>query len=102
MFHRTLFALGAVALLGWLNPAYPDDDTKADKSSTATAAKDEKKKDAAKDAKKAADKARVAVFRMHGTLAEAPPQEELFIFGGSKALTLRELVDRFKKAAEDP
>lgn len=100
MLHRTLFALGALALLGLFAPAYPDDTPENGKK--ADVVKDVKKKDVAKSEKKTDAKPRAAVFRLHGDIPEAPPSEELFLFGGSKALTLKDLVARFKQAAEDP
>lgn len=104
MLHRTLLALGAVGLLAFLAPVYPDEAGQDDKKAAATEAKKkEPSKDDKKDDKKKTPiaKPRAAVFRLHGSISEAPAQEELFIFGGSKAITLKDLVARFKQAAED-
>ena len=55
-----------------------------------------------KDEKKAeAPKARVAVFRLAGTVKETPT-EEVFNFGGESGESLWKLVKRLDKAAGDP
>ena len=50
------------------------------------------------DSKK--DSATIAVFRLHGTITESP-QDEDFFFGSGRQLSLKDLVARLKKAAED-
>ena len=50
------------------------------------------------DSKK--DSATIAVFRLHGQITESP-QDEDFFFGSGRQLSLKDLVVRLKKAAED-
>ena len=45
-------------------------------------------------------KAEVAVFRLSGSLVEAP-QDQAFPFGDNKVISLHDLVDRLKKAEGD-
>src|SRR4051794_702672 len=42
----------------------------------------------------------VAVFRLHGELAESPT-EEPFPLAGPQAVSLKDLVERLRKAADD-
>src|SRR5207253_3924148 len=89
------FTVAALVPLFWaagLRAAPVDED----KKDTATA-KDEKKTPA-KDEKKT--ESRVAVFRWNGALSEPPPQEDLFSFG-PQAESLKDLVARLRKAADD-
>jgi protease-4 len=96
--------LGTAALallLGvWTAQAAPDQEVtpKADKPKV----KDDQKK--VKDDKKPKpEKPRNAVFRLRGTLSEAPADEEFSsLFGGARGLSLKELVARMKKAETDP
>lgn len=54
--------------------------------------KEDKKADAAK--------ATIAVFRLTGSITEEPAEETIF-FASSKAVSLKDLVARFKQASED-
>jgi protease-4 len=54
----------------------------------------------AKETKKAEPK--VAVFRLAGTVSEAPADDTSFLFGGTPGISLKELVARLKKAKDDP
>jgi len=53
------------------------------------------------EAKPAAPKPRLAVFRLAGDVTELPP-DETFSFGAVGGVSLRDLVERMKKAAGDP
>ena len=78
-----VFGLGGV----WAAALAKDDaDTKIEKKATA---KDDKKGEAS-----------VAVFRWNGALSEPPPQEDLFSFG-PQGESLKDLVARMRKAADD-
>src|SRR5438270_13617184 len=89
MMRRWCAALGTAAVLtALLAPiARADDDAKP---------KDTKKADAKK-----ADKAIVAVFRLDGEVSEQPAGEEL-PFGNLKKTSLKDLLERMRKAADDP
>jgi protease IV len=52
------------------------------------------------EAKPAPPKPKIAVFRLAGNLTELPP-DETFSFGAIGGTSLRELVERMKKAGED-
>ncbi len=52
-------------------------------------------------AKPAPPKPKIAVFRLAGDVSELPP-DETFSFGAIGGTSLRELLDRIKKAGEDP
>ncbi len=52
-------------------------------------------------AKPAPPKPKIAVFRLAGDVTELPP-DETFSFGAIGGTSLRELLDRIKKAGEDP
>src|SRR5438132_8486307 len=45
-------------------------------------------------------KSTIAVFRLAGSITEAPPDETLF-FASSKAVSLKDLVTRIKQATKD-
>ena len=53
------------------------------------------------EAKPAPPKPRIAVFRLTGDVTELPP-DETFSFGSVGGVSLRDLVERMKKAARDP
>jgi protease-4 len=53
-----------------------------------------------KDKDKKADKPVVAVFRLDGAVSE-PPRADDFGFGGDRAVSLKDLVERMNKAAKD-
>jgi protease IV len=46
------------------------------------------------------DAATIAVFRLHGKITESP-QDEDFFFGSGRQVSLKDMVSRLKKAAED-
>jgi protease-4 len=75
--RRLLFALGILVFLPSVAPWARGDD----KATTA--------------------KPRIAVFRLAGAVTETPT-EDLFSFGSSASVTLKDLVARMKKAADDP
>src|SRR5882724_10214775 len=52
-------------------------------------------------AKPAPPKPRIAVFRLSGDVTELPP-DETFSFGAITGVSLRQLVERIKKAGDDP
>lgn len=82
--RRLLIALGILAFLPpWTLSFEPPVVAKAD------------------DSKAAATKPRIAVFRLSGSITETPG-EDLFSFGGGASVSLRELIGRMKKAADDP
>ncbi len=75
----------------------------ADETNATASAKNEKSnadetKSTSKDEKKG--EARIAVFRWNGVLSEPPPQEELFAFG-PPGESLKDLVARIRKSADD-
>lgn len=86
MLRQLLAPLGAAALLAAFVPAGRADDSTP------------KAKAAAEDKK--ADKAVVAVFKLDGTLTEPPVADDL-PFGGP-SVSLKTLVERLRKAADDP
>src|SRR5581483_5828826 len=95
---RRRFLILAVAALvplfglrGW---AAPDDEKKDADTGKETKKADEKKK----EEKKA--ESRVVVFGWKGGLSEPPPQEDLFSFG-PQGESLKDVVARLRKAAED-
>ena len=63
--------------------------------------KEEPAKAAKEDAKEAAAKPKIAVFRLAGDVTESPA-DETFSFGGPASVSLKDLVARMKKAGEDP
>src|SRR5438552_5404283 len=81
--RRWLLALGIVALVPLLGAPV----------ARAAADKDEKQTPSSK-------KPVIAVFRLHGEITESPPDETLS-FGGPKAVSLKDLIARLKKAGED-
>jgi protease-4 len=92
-FTGTLGALALVALFG-VRPApadAPREDPKADAAKAADRPKTDDKK---------ADKARLAVFRLKGGLSEIPEEDPL-PFGGSPTVSLKEMVERMRKAKDD-
>ncbi len=86
MLRQLLAPLGAAALLAAFVPAVRADDTTP------------KAKEAAESKK--ADKAVVAVFKLDGELTEPPAADDL-PFGGP-SISLKTLVARLRKAADDP
>jgi protease IV len=83
--RRLYLALGVVTLVPLLGVcAEPD-----------AAGKKEKAKE------KQAEKSLVAVFRLTGSLKESPA-EDTFPFGGPTSVSLKELLERLKKAKDDP
>src|SRR5436309_3249592 len=86
MLRRWCYALGAAALVAvMVSPAVRADDKTDDKKSD----------------KKSDKKATVAVFTLHGELSEQPKGEELALFGSAGATSLKELVEKLRKAAYD-
>jgi protease-4 len=83
MMRRLLFALGVLAFLplGGIS-AEPDAPGK-------------------KDEKDAVAKPRIAVFRLNGPITESP-EEDLFSFNTSPSVSLKVLIERLRKAADDP
>src|SRR5262245_13115485 len=81
--RRLLCTLGILAILPFL-PAWA-----------------EQKKEEKTETKKAAGKARVAVFRLAGAVTESDADDP-FSFGSPRSVTLKDLVARMKKAAADP
>jgi protease-4 len=84
MMRRLLFALGILAFLPLAGVSA--DPAESDK-------KEGKKADAGKP--------HIAVFRLAGPVTESPA-EESFSLGGSTGVSLKDLVARLKKAADDP
>src|SRR5262245_39288704 len=90
--RRLLVTLGILAILPFL-PLHADPGAADEK---------EAKKDEKQPAKKApAAKSRIAVFRLAGPVTESD-EEDLFSFDSPRAVTLKDLVARLKKAAADP
>ncbi|HEY7311083.1 MAG TPA: signal peptide peptidase SppA [Gemmataceae bacterium] len=86
--RRILFVLGILAFL-------PLAGFSADPPAT------DKKEDKKEEKKAKPDKPRVAVFRLSSPVTELPA-DELFSFSPTTGVTLKELVARMKKAADDP
>lgn len=78
----------------WAGPAADD------KKEAATAKEDKTSKEAKTTKDEKQGPASVAVFRWNGELSEPPPHEELFAFG-PPGESLKDLVARIRKAADD-
>ena len=87
-------AAGVLAVVAGLGASLPRGDEPGDQEKSAAA------KGAAAEKKPAPPKPRIAVFRLAGDLTERPP-DETFSFGSIGGTSLRELIDRMKKAGED-
>jgi protease IV len=83
--------LAHLALLG-SSTARGDDQSAQAKGATA--------KSGQSDSKPAPPKPKIAVFRLTGDLTELPP-DETFSFGAVTGISLRDLVERMKKAEKD-
>src|SRR5215471_10712441 len=44
----------------------------------------------------------IAVFELTGPVTETPPDEMAALFGGSEGISLKDLVEHMRKAADDP
>jgi protease-4 len=71
------------------------------KAQPATPAKEDSSKTAKAEAKPAPPKPKIAVFRLTGDVSELSP-EQTFSLGAVTGTTLRQLVERIKKAGDDP
>jgi protease-4 len=71
------------------------------KAQSATTPKEDSSKTAKAEAKPAPPKPKIAVFRLTGDVTELSP-EQTFSLGAVTGTTLRQLVERIKKAGDDP